>query len=135
MPSDHVVVPARAWQRGSPVERWRRVALASAKQCGRAVVPEVAAVLAFDDLWAPARYGATIICAEPSRALRRDEASPGARPSSALVCVGPEGGWSSRELALADGHGARRLSLGPRTLRASAAPTVALASLWTTWGW
>ena len=35
------VVPARASASATVVERWRRVALASAKQCGRSVLPAV----------------------------------------------------------------------------------------------
>ena len=41
----------------------------------------------------------------------------------ATLFVGPEGGWSQRELALA---GWRTLSLGPRNLRADTAALVAL---------
>ena len=34
-------VPASAWRQGGAVARWQRIAVASAKQCRRAVVPEV----------------------------------------------------------------------------------------------
>ena len=34
-------VPPAAFARGGRLERWRRIAIASAKQCGRAVVPEI----------------------------------------------------------------------------------------------
>ncbi|HBO90812.1 MAG TPA: hypothetical protein DD460_08665, partial [Acidobacteria bacterium] len=39
--STNMVVPAAVAQRGSLLDRWRRIAVSSAKQCGRAVVPEV----------------------------------------------------------------------------------------------
>ena len=57
------------------------------------------------------------------------------RGSSALVLVGPEGGWSEQEVQLALRAGAGFFNLGPRTLRAELAPVVALSSLWTRWGW
>jgi 16S rRNA (uracil1498-N3)-methyltransferase len=131
----HVVVPERAWRDGSPVERWRRVALASAKQCGRAVVPALLPVTPYEAIWTGTGHDIAIICAEPSLARSVTDRGDGSRPASALVCVGPEGGWTEDELAVADRHHAQRLSLGPRTLRASSAPIVALSALWSRWGW
>jgi 16S rRNA (uracil1498-N3)-methyltransferase len=60
----------------------------------------------------------------------------GERPAAgATLFVGPEGGWAPDELEAFTTAGARLLSLGPRTLRAELAPVVALATLWTSWGW
>jgi 16S rRNA (uracil1498-N3)-methyltransferase len=133
METAHVTVPPRAWQSGAAVERWQRVAVAAAKQCGRAVVPTVrpvatlAAVLATraDTMW---------LCAEPIIAEGLTNHAD-RRGSSALVLVGPEGGWSEQEVLLALRAGAGFFNLGPRTLRAELAPIVALSSLWTRWGW
>jgi 16S rRNA (uracil1498-N3)-methyltransferase len=52
-----------------------------------------------------------------------------------LLLVGPEGGWDEEELRLIARAGARRLLLGPRTLRGDLAPAVALSVLWAHWGW
>ena len=49
METAHVTVPPRAWQSGAAVERWQRVAVAAAKQCGRAVVPAVGPVSTLDE--------------------------------------------------------------------------------------
>jgi 16S rRNA (uracil1498-N3)-methyltransferase len=51
------------------------------------------------------------------------------------VFVGPEGGWSASEAQRARDIDAEWLSLGPRVLRAEIAPAIALAVLWTRWGW
>jgi 16S rRNA (uracil1498-N3)-methyltransferase len=76
---------------------------------------------------------------EPSWVVRRrgegEDLRQWPRVPDAVLCVGPEGGWSEDELRQADEAGARRLNLGPRTLRAEAAPAVALTVLWTRWGW
>src|SRR5262249_41833905 len=48
--SAHVAVPARAWQGGAAENRWRRVALAAARQSGRAVVPTVLPVAPIPDV-------------------------------------------------------------------------------------
>lgn len=113
-------------------QRWHRVAVASAAQCGRAVVPEIASITAFDELLRGSA-APRILCVEP--ALASVAAPPGVRPERATLFVGPEGGWAREELDAADALGAHFVSLGPRTLRAELAPVVALTALWTTWGW
>ena len=139
MVTDHVTVPPRAWQSGAALERWRRVAIASAKQCGRAVVPEIAPVRAFADVISASTdtSGAAVMCVEPAAGAPLLAIGPAAanRPAAAVVYVGPEGGWSAAEIARARAEGAALISLGLRTLRAEAVPAVALTAIWTTWGW
>ena len=135
MATAHVAVPPRAWQSGAAVERWQRVAVAAAKQCGRAVVPAVRPVSTLEDvLSAGAGADAMWLCAEPIVA-EGQTTNADRRGASALVLVGPEGGWSEQEVQLALRAGAGLFNLGPRTLRAELAPIVALSSLWTKWGW
>jgi 16S rRNA (uracil1498-N3)-methyltransferase len=129
-------VASRAWKGDAAQSRWQRIAVASAKQCGRAVVPDVLPVRALDALLAAANAEAMLMCVEPSH----DRAVPVAletidRPKTALAFVGPEGGWGAAELELAARASVRFVHLGPRTLRAEAAPAVLLSALWTVWGW
>lgn len=128
--SDHVAVTTRGnWERAC--DRWRRVAVSAAMQCGRAVVPTVAPVAPFAS-WLSGGVGTLILCAEPSARVERRPV-PDAPPARATLCVGPEGGWSSSERSAAIEHGAVCLDLGPRTLRAELAPAVALATIWERW--
>jgi 16S rRNA (uracil1498-N3)-methyltransferase len=133
----HVTVSSRAGRSGEPIDRWRRIAVASAKQCGRAVVPDIAAIRDVGELLAHAVPGDTWMCVEPRAAAGAlDTGVLGApRPAAALVLAGPEGGWAPEELALARARGVHAVHLGPRTLRAESAPLVALSALWTAWGW
>ena len=117
--SQHSSVSGRSFKSGAAVERWQRIALASAKQCGRSTVPRVHDVRSFED----------VLAAQP-RHPDRDR-----RPAKAVVFIGPEGGWASGEVDRALAAGAIPIHLGPRTLRAETVPVVVLASLWTTWGW
>jgi 16S rRNA (uracil1498-N3)-methyltransferase len=124
--------------------RWGRVAVAAAKQCGRAVLPDIHAPVAFADALAWAG-DLRVACIEPALLASAEAAGggqgavrPGAdlpRVPTATVYIGPEGGWSSDEVRALAASGARWLSLGPRTLRAEATPAVVLATLWATWGW
>ncbi|HKW01182.1 MAG TPA: 16S rRNA (uracil(1498)-N(3))-methyltransferase [Vicinamibacterales bacterium] len=134
--SAHVTVPARAWKGDAARERWHRVAVAAAKQSGRAVVPEIAPVAPFEAAITGVNDAMPILmCVEPARAAKLTQTEETKRPASALLLVGPEGGWSEGEVALAASRGARMIALGPRTLRAELAPVVALSALWTRWDW
>ena len=132
--TSHVTVPPKAWQSGAAVERWQRVAIASATQCRRAVVPEVRPVTDYDVLLRePAAV--RLICVEPGVAARTDDWKVLAAPASVQLLIGPEGGWADGEVQQALAAGALALSLGPRTLRAETAPVVALTLVSAVWGW
>jgi 16S rRNA (uracil1498-N3)-methyltransferase len=125
--------------RGRRIERWQRIAVSSAKQSGRAVVPRILDALELDEL-----AGAIAARTLPSPGFMLVE--PGARadrsgleevgespPREATILVGPEGGWTAEEIA-AGAAACRLLTIGGRTLRADAMATVALAALFTRWG-
>jgi 16S rRNA (uracil1498-N3)-methyltransferase len=138
-----------AMARGSRIARWQRIAVSSAKQCGRAVVPVIHDAAPLDWYWNdPSTDGSPehdshslrarpsmIMCIEPSAALGEVfDVQAIARPAAADVIIGPEGGWAVSEVADAHDSGAILMSLGGRTLRADAVPIVALTALLTTWG-
>jgi 16S rRNA (uracil1498-N3)-methyltransferase len=122
--------------RGTRITRWERIAVASAKQCGRAVVPRMLAPLPLDWYWAEPAGGVRLMCLEPAAAL--GEVTPVSAvpkpPAAADVIIGPEGGWTVTEVAAAHDSGAILMSLGKLTLRADAVPLVALTALLATWG-
>ncbi len=119
------------------VDRWQAIAIASAKQCRRAVVPAVRPPLPFAELVARGPCGLGIMLVEPAIAaphasIRTVADQP--PPARATIAVGPEGGWTDAEVEAAAGAGFRLLTLGSRTLRAAAAPAAALAILQYVWG-
>ena len=123
--------------RGGRVDRWRRVALASVKQCGRAVLPEIRMPLALEHYLDDPAPALRVMLVEPGA----DAAAEGigalraeAAPSDAAVFVGPEGGWEQEEWRAAQVRGVRLLTLGARTLRADAAPVAAICVLQFLWG-
>jgi 16S rRNA (uracil1498-N3)-methyltransferase len=128
-------VPPAAFARGGRVERWRRIAISSAKQCGRAVVPEIgppASLLACLDA---DRSDVRLLLVEPSAATLQPAASRLPRiVASAIVLIGPEGGWAAEEVRAAVTAGCETITLGARTLRADATPLVALSLLQYVWG-
>ena len=117
-------------------QRWTRVAVASAKQCRRAVVPSIAPTARLDGLLGSGFASADqrIVLAEPAAgspgveldALDRD-------PSRAVLAVGPEGGWTADELQGFASGGFQPLTLGTLTLRADAAALIAVSILRARW--
>ena len=143
----HPIVTARSeislasLTRGRRRERWERIAVSSAKQCGRAVVPSIAEPRQFNASAASyARTGGedfpspVFILVEPNTsagvALANLEVSI---PDRATLVVGPEGGWTTEEVAAAATLGTL-VTLGQRTLRADAMALVALSAMFARWG-
>jgi len=108
--------------------RWERIAREAVKQCGRAVVPPVLAPRAFGEVLREIRdQDAAWIFWEGGGQTLAAAARESVTPARLLVLVGPEGGFTSDEVAQAEGAGARLVSLGPRILRAESAGLAALA--------
>lgn len=130
--SEHTLAPLAA---GRVPERWRRIAIASAKQCRRAVVPRVGEGTPFADWIARDRAPLRVLLVEPSARVdaRPASALPVDRPAAATILIGPEGGWSPLEVAAAVAAGYVPVTLGRRTLRADAVPIVALGILQFVW--
>jgi 16S rRNA (uracil1498-N3)-methyltransferase len=122
--------------RGARVERWRRVALASVKQSGRAMLPDVRTPLTFESYLGEPRAPLALMLVEP-RAGAPVEPMAVLRsmpcPSEATIVVGPEGGWTEEEWRTASDRGVRLLSMGRRTLRADAVAVAALSVLQFLW--
>jgi 16S rRNA (uracil1498-N3)-methyltransferase len=112
------------------LERWRRVAVEAAEQCGRAVVPAIAAVP--PGAGAEVLGASTLLLADPAAASTIAEVvapAPKHEASPAALLVGPEGGWAPEERARWLAAGAQPVSLGPRVLRVETAAVVGLAQL------
>jgi 16S rRNA (uracil1498-N3)-methyltransferase len=132
-------IAAAPLARGRRRERWERIAVSSAKQCGRAVVPIVfppepfEAVAAFaDDRQLP---GPMMMLVEPratTAAVPLGELD-GQPPREASLLIGPEGGWTPGEIEAASEQ-CRLVTLGGRTIRGDAMALVAVAALFAKWG-
>jgi 16S rRNA (uracil1498-N3)-methyltransferase len=131
--TEHTVAHIKA---GRAPERWRRIAVASAKQCRRAVVPVIGPGTAFAEWLARDLAEMRVLLVEPSAAVEGRPVSTlgGSRPATASLLVGPEGGWSAAEVRAAADSGYVPITLGPRTLRADAVPVVAIGLLQFLWG-
>jgi 16S rRNA (uracil1498-N3)-methyltransferase len=127
-------VSLAAIERGRRRERWQRVAVSSAKQCGRAVVPEIIEPVPFEELVEPGAIGTAFTFVEPAAASRAKPLGAFALmpAAEASLFIGPEGGWTPEEIDLAAAV-THLVTLGRLTLRADAMALVALTSVLTLW--
>jgi 16S rRNA (uracil1498-N3)-methyltransferase len=123
----------RTRERLLKAERWRRIVVEATEQCGRTVIPEIHEPRALRT--ALAGNQPSVICWEGGHdalslrdALARagdQVARRGAQVSEAQILIGPEGGFTDEEVAIATEAGAVPATLGPRVLRSETAAIAA----------
>jgi len=128
------VVRLDAARRARRLEHWRGVAVHASQQCGRTRVPMVSSARGLDE-WLGENAGRDrqmgfVLAPEAARGLDEVEAVPG----RVALLVGPEGGLSEEEQALAERSGMQALALGPRILRTETAALAAITALQLRWG-
>lgn len=116
---------------GNRNDRWRRIVVEAAEQCGRSIVPDVDA---------PARF-AEALASAPGVLLMPYEAADGEGSIKAAldasidalfalgavsIFIGPEGGFEPSEVQQASDAGATVVTMGTRVLRSETAGLVAL---------
>jgi 16S rRNA (uracil1498-N3)-methyltransferase len=128
-------VPMKAVSGGGRHDRWQRTAVASAKQCGRAVVPPVHEVMTFEQVMTAVRGERRLMFVEPAigRTVAELRSLESERPERVTIFIGPEGGWDPREASDASADDVALVSLGTTTLRADAAAAAVLAVLRYVW--
>jgi 16S rRNA (uracil1498-N3)-methyltransferase len=108
------------------LERYNRIALEAAKQCGRGRIPQVLPMLDYSEaLTAMKADERAFLFYENSTSSFRKELEQ--KVSSVSIMVGAEGGFEEEEVSKALEQGIASLSLGKRILRCETAPLAALS--------
>lgn len=131
---DRSVVKLDGSREDKKISRWNAISEAAAKQSKRRIIPEVSKIVTFKE--------AVNMCSdfdvkllpyelanmETIEATRKEIASikPGAKVA---IFIGPEGGFSEREIAVADENDIKQITLGHRILRTETAGFVVLSWL------
>lgn len=121
------------------VNRWRKIAVESSKQCGRLIPLRVEMVVGFDEVLrqAPARAKRIILWERGTGRLKslfreRDRSSRASK--SVYFLVGPEGGFSEEEVRQAEKAHFMPVGLGARILRVETAGLSFVSILQYEWG-
>lgn len=110
------------------LQRWQKIALEAAKQCGRGRIPAVRPLMSFAEAAAQlGRMEKGLFLYEkgglPIKAALENPAK------EVGIFVGAEGGFSADEAAAAEQAGAVLTGLGPRILRCETAPLAAISAI------
>ncbi len=116
------------------IERWKKIALEAVKQSQKSFLPSISSPMPVEKLVEGRGEEKKLLLSENKGKYLRDiliessgsELKMPKPPSSVLILVGPEGGWTDEEERFMLNNGYEAVSLGKQTLRAE---TAALYSL------
>lgn len=134
--SDRVITQLDDDDAAGKREKWQTVAIEAIKQCGAVWLPRVETPVALKPLLArPEKFDLSLVGAlqkerrVPRDILREYQASHGRAPQNIAVWIGPEGDFTTEELAAIQAAGALPISLGPLVLRVETAAIYCLSVL------
>jgi 16S rRNA (uracil1498-N3)-methyltransferase len=113
----HVFQAERSVARGAKPERWGTICREAAMLAGRLRIPEVDALSSLEEVLNVSDHAVMLARTAPQMLAGLTS------PRDLTLLIGPEGGWSDRELAAVPA----KAGLGPRNLRADTAALVGLA--------
>ena len=105
---------------------WQAIAQSACAQCGRNRIPAVADVVTFEAWLAMPSDGVRLML-HPRAKMSLLESAGATQPL--VIVIGPEGGFSEKEIALATSHCIQPVRFGPRMLRAETAGLAAIAAI------
>ena len=110
------------------LDRWKKIALESVKQCRRGRVPDIVPTDTMKDvLTQSADTDLKIVFWEETPKAFVPPMMSTDKVNTITIVVGPEGGFDDEEIKLAKAHGFLSAGLGPRILRAETAALAAFA--------
>lgn len=115
-------------------DHWQEIIIAGCEQSGRSVIPLVNATQSIGQFFEHCESDMKLALKANGERLSDIARSTDTPPKSITVLIGPEGGLSDEELALAEQNDFVPIGMGPRVLRTETAPIVALSLLQQQWG-
>jgi 16S rRNA (uracil1498-N3)-methyltransferase len=126
--NDHSVVSLSADRAQSRRERWEKIAVEALEQCDRSDTVSIEGPVQFQDFLDRAESGLKLIAAERTGTALLSDFN-WSDVDHVTVLVGPEGGFSERELFVADHAGFEPVSLGSTILRSETAGIASVAMI------
>ncbi|MFV9511014.1 16S rRNA (uracil(1498)-N(3))-methyltransferase [Tepidibacillus sp. LV47] len=128
--SERTIVHLDANKEQKRLERWRKIAKEAAEQAHRSIIPQIHRVLSWHELLKQMEHEFTFIAYEKENTMTLYQAlAKNLEQKRIMLVIGPEGGFSEKEIEEAKKRGATSISLGKRILRAETAGLVGVANL------
>lgn len=129
--SERVEVRLQGEREEKKLAHWRAVAVSACEQCARNRIPVIAEPIVLTD-WVQTIEAEKKFVLHHRSEMALNEID--VKPKSVALLIGPEGGLSTTEIALAEKNQFTALRLGPRVLRTETAPLTAISILQFLWG-
>ena len=110
-------------------DRWKKVLLEASQQSRRVRVPTLQSLRLLDEAFSGDSRGARLCLSERAEAPSLKTALSTVKTLSVTLAIGPEGGWTDRELEVVRQNRFSEVSMGRLILRTETAVIAALASL------
>ena len=110
-------------------ERWKKILLEASQQSRRVRVPTLQSLRLLDEAFSGDSRGARLCLSERAEAPSLKTALSTVKTLSVTLAIGPEGGWTDRELEIVRQNRFSEVSMGRLILRTETAVIAALASL------
>lgn len=121
------VISDRTVKLNLKLDRMRKIVKEAAEQSGRGTLPEIGEIVDFEDAVFEARDNEINLFFDPSgEALEKPQWFGMYGGQKAGVFIGPEGGWTDKELDTARENNFQIVSLGKLVLRAETAAIIAV---------
>lgn len=137
------IITERSVAKSTKLERWQKIAKESAEQCGRAIIPEIAPLTKLEEvLKLRNQFDLGLTPWELEKKISLKQALkdflisqspniqiPITQSPNILILIGPEGGFSQKEIESAEQAGFTPITLGKRILRTETAGIAILAMI------
>lgn len=118
------IISERSEKKNLNMDRLKKIIIEASEQSGRGTIPEISEIIDLEDALKKYSHIKSIawdIIAQKFVSQDVDEAVG--------AYIGPEGGWSTKELELFEKHNIKTRSLGPQVLRAETAVIAILSRM------
>ena len=108
----------------SKCERWQKIIEEASRQCGRVNLPKLEIPTKFENVIESSSKDYLKLILDPSSAHSLNKILSSSKLNQSLILIGPEGGWTQKEMQTAQNKGFEAITLGPSILRSETAPLV-----------
>ena len=120
----------RTVSRSAKLDRWQKLSKSAAEQSGRAIIPEICPLTRFEEvLRLREKFDLALIPWELEKGITLKQVLKNLISPTILIAIGPEGGFSQKEIELAKKAGFMSVSLGKRILRSETAAMAVLSAI------
>ena len=131
--SDRTIARPGGVRTQTKLERWRRIAKEAAEQCARDTIPAIEEICTLDEWlkkFSPLDEDTLLLfCWEMEKETTAREVLSVNREKNIVVLIGPEGGFSEREVDAIKSVGGVSVTLGKRILKTDTAAVSVLAMI------